>query len=163
VRVSNEPAPSSENFEMSWASERGAVAGMQPDEGVRPTGRTQIVRLVVPTPDQEPDRLVLTGDDLDFDNMLLCRCRRASRTVRILYSADDAARDTSGLQYIPPQPPSARRRDARLEFVARRSNEAVGAADLLMPKLVVVTTAPADPEALRSIRGSRRKCPVGRA
>ena len=112
-----------------------------------PGGRTQIVRLVVPTPDQQPDRILIKGDNFDFDNTLYVVPPR-KLAVRIVYIGDDGASDTSGLQYYLRSAIGQTPRRT-VDFAARRPNEAVGAADLLDARLVVVSAPGADPEPLR--------------
>jgi hypothetical protein len=82
VRVSNQPGSEREQFTLAWANDRGPLPGVQPVKAYVPAGQSHVTRVPFPPPgegqsaDGSPsgptgvDRLVLQGDDADFDNTL---------------------------------------------------------------------------------------------
>src|SRR6185369_16824861 len=98
VRVANQPDSTRDQFTLTWADARGPLPGVAPVNAYVPPGRSQIVRVPWPPPDRAPDRLVLTGDDFDFDNTVYVVPPRKEQ-VRVVFLGDDAADDTRGLRY----------------------------------------------------------------
>lgn len=140
VRVSNQPGSQREQFTLQWANERGPVAGSAPLKAYAAPGRNQVVRIARPTTGPaQADRLVLAGDDADFDNTLFI-APRAADAVRVVYLGDDAPDDTKGsLYFLRSAAADTARRTVELE--TRRTTEPFIEAHLLGARLVVVTTA----------------------
>ena len=136
VRASNEPGASAENFVLAWANANGAIAGMPPAKLYVAPGRTQMARVTLPPPDQQVDRLVLNGDDADFDNTLYIVPPRRD-VVRVVYLGDDGAEDTTGLRYYV-ESAIAQTPRRSVEFIVRNSKDQWNAADLLDARLVIV-------------------------
>ena len=136
VRVANQPDSKREQFELVWATNRGSVAGAQPFKAYVPPGRSQVVRVPDPAAGERADRLVLRGDDHDFDNTLYVVPPR-SDTVRVIYVGDDGADDTKGLRYyLESALGGASQR--KVDVVARKSAEPLAETDLLGARLIVV-------------------------
>lgn len=143
VRVSNEPNSTREQLSLHWANERGAIANIEPVNIYVPAGRSRVVHIAWPGPEQSADRLLLTGDDCDFDNTLYVVPLQQDK-VRVVYLGDDLADDTKGTRFylqrvIMPTPQRS------VEFVARTAAEPLIASDLNGARLVVLPAgAPAD-------------------
>lgn len=142
VRVSNEPGSQRDQFTLAWANEQGAVSSDQNVKVYVAPGRSRIARVPWPAKHAKADRLVLQGDEEDFDNTLFVVPPRREQ-ARVLYVGSDAADDTKGLRYFL----AGALVDSphwQAEIIARRSNEPIEAADLLDARLVVMTEAVAD-------------------
>ena len=136
VRVANQPDSTRDQFTLAWANERGPLSGSDPVKVYVPAGRSQIVRVPWPSPDQPADRLVLAGDDADFDNTLYVVAPRKEQ-VRVPFLGDDAADDTRGLRYyLESALVETPRR--KVEIVARKAADPLTDPDLLGARLVVV-------------------------
>jgi hypothetical protein len=91
-----------------------------------------------PAPGVEADRIVLSGDDADFDNTFYVVPPRTDR-VRVAYLGDDAPDDTKGLRYyLESALGEAPRR--KVEIVARKADEPLAEPELLGARLVVVAS-----------------------
>jgi hypothetical protein len=112
-----------------------------------PPGRSQVVRVPWPAPDRPADRLVLAGDDFDFDNTVYVVPPRKEQ-VRVVFLGDDAADDTRGLRYYL-ESALAETPRRKAEVVARKPADALPDAELQGTRLVVV--AAAMPEAKTSL------------
>jgi len=138
VRVSNEPESKSEQFSLAWAVDQGTLKNVEPLKVYVPPGRSRVVRVPWPAKGEHADRLLLAGDDHDFDNALFVVPLR-QELVRLIYLGDDAADDAHGLRYYLQNavPDTVRR---KVEFIARGKDQPLAAADLLDVNLVVVSS-----------------------
>ena len=141
VRVSNEPGGSREQFTLSWANRDGKIAATEMKTYV-PPGRSQVVRLALPEPGARADRLVLSGDNADFDNTLFVVPPR-KESVRIIYVGDDAADDIKGLQYYARSALGETPRRV-VEWISRKPSDALSDADVVGARLIIVTNSLAD-------------------
>ena len=136
VRVTNQPGSAREQFTLTWATAQGPLAGSEPLKVYVPPGRSHVARVPWPGLDQSADRLILAGDDADFDNTLYV-VRPRKDVVRVVYVGDEAADDVKGLRYYFER--AVTETPARsVELVSRGGNEAFADADLLGARLVVV-------------------------
>ncbi len=167
VCVTNEAGSNKEQFTLHWANDKGIIGppalclrrvwrlGRRrrlrrsrpfrrwiPLKCMSRPGAREFIRIAWPDPSAGADRLVLTGDDSDFDNTLYLVPPRAE-SLRVVYLGDDAATDTEGLRYYLQQAlaDTVRR---HVEIIARHYNEPLTDADLTGTRLVVVTAAPSD-------------------
>ena len=140
VRVTNQPLSQRDQFTLQWADERGPMAGIQPVKAYVAPGRNQIVRVAWPTTGpSRADRLILAGDDADFDNTLYV-APRATDAVRVVYVGDDAPDDTKGLLFFF-RTAAADTPLRKVELATRKATEPVTDADLLGARLAVITGA----------------------
>jgi hypothetical protein len=145
VRVANQPDSTREQFSLVWANERGPLPGAQPINVYVPPGRSQIVRVPWPGADAEADRVVLAGDDADFDNTFYVVPPRTTQ-FRVAYLGDDAADDTKGLRYYLESALGETPR-RKVETVARKADEPLAEPELLGARLVVVAAPLTDARA----------------
>ena len=119
VWVSNDAASAKDQFTLAWADQDGPIPGVDSLKAYVPAGHKEIVR--VPWPQTVPatapatqggnvvaqtqmaiprtaDRLVLSGDDFDFDNTLFVVPPRMD-SFKVLYLGDDAANNVEGMLY----------------------------------------------------------------
>ncbi len=96
LRVQNNPLSKKEQFEVSWATEAGSV-GEKMNIYV-PAGQSRTA-VAPPLPaGQKPDRLVLTGDDVPFDNTVFFVPPHLAK-INIAFLGSDAAADANGSLY----------------------------------------------------------------
>jgi len=149
IRVNNEPDSTKEQFSLSWATAAGPIASLQAHSVYVPPGKGQVVKLPWPKPDLNADRLLLTGDDADFDDTLyLVPPRREN--VRVLYVGDDSPDDVKGLGYYL-QTAWAESPQRKVELVGHKPAQPIADTDLLSVRTVVATgqLPPASSAALR--------------
>jgi hypothetical protein len=142
VRVNNEADSTKEQFSLAWATAAGPIASLQPHSVYVPPGKGQVVKLPWPKPELNADRLILSGDDADFDNTLyLVPPRREN--LRVLYVGDDSADDVKGLGYYL-QTAWAETPQRKVELVQHKPAQPITDTDVLGVRTVVATgTVPA--------------------
>src|SRR5260221_4371560 len=139
VRVSNEADSTREQFSLAWGTAAGPIAGVEPHAVYVPPGKSRVVKLAWPKPELNADRLILSGDDADFDNTLyLVPLRR--ETVRVLYVGDDALDDVKGLGYYL-QADWADTPQRKVELVTHKPAQAIGDTELMGARAVVASGA----------------------
>ncbi|MEO6739178.1 MAG: BatA domain-containing protein [Chthoniobacteraceae bacterium] len=129
VRVSNAAEAKSDRFRLVWGGAKEAALDVYV-----PAGQSRVVR--VPKLPEGTSKLVLTGDDVDFDNTLFLLPPQP-RHVPVMFLGADADDDTRGsLFYLrrafQPTPQEI------FEITARRANESVAAFELQRTQLVVL-------------------------
>src|SRR5262249_25382839 len=98
VRVANTAGSTGDQFFVSWSKE-GAKAGGEGEVAVYvPPGQSRVVKLPRPENKLQADRIVLRGDDDDFDDTFFVAPPR-KQEVKLLYIGTDAADDPQGPQY----------------------------------------------------------------
>ncbi len=95
VRVVNAADSRSDQFTLSWLSDAKSASGETPV--YVPAGQSRVIRLPRGTDSLLADRIVLRGDDHDFDNTLFVVPPRKHEAT-LLYAGKDAAEDPEGLQ-----------------------------------------------------------------
>ena len=141
VGVSNEPGGTREQFSLAWANEKSVIAAAEVKTYV-PPGRSHVVRMALPDPAEQADRIVLAGDDFDFDNTLFVVPPR-TENVRVVYIGEDDEADVKGLQYYVRNAygDTSRR---KVDFVARRPADGLSDADVVDARLIIVAATVAD-------------------
>ena len=106
VRVANESDAKREQFQLSWArpgrnsNSPGAVDLLTNVVDIYvPAGQSRIVSLAVPAADATADRIVLHGDDEDFDNTVFVIPPQPAQ-LRVLYLGGEAGTDASQPRYF---------------------------------------------------------------
>ena len=141
VRVGNAPDSTKEQFTLAWAGANGPLANTPPVKAYVPPGRSQVVRVPWPASGQAQaaDRLVLGGDDFDFDNTVYVVPPR-KETVRVVYVGDEGPDDAKQMRYYFASA-AAGTATREVDLVARRPDEALGDVELLGARLAVVSGA----------------------
>jgi hypothetical protein len=154
IRITNSPDATNDHFQLHWA-----------DDGAQPTpamdvyvaaGHSTVVRAPARPSQQTAARLVLTGDDQDFDNTLYVM-PELRRQVNVLYVGSDDPNDTAGMLYYLRQAFGAGKA-LTSRLVHRPGAEALGAADIDAAHLIVVT----DPPSQQNITPLRRYLESGK-
>jgi hypothetical protein len=143
LRVSNEAGSNREQFSIAWSSTHESQSKGKPVSVYVAPSRSKIVRVPWSARQGAADRLVLSGDESDFDNTLYVVPHRKDN-LRVLYVGDDATDDAQGLQYYL-RGAIADNSTRTVEIIARRADQAIESADLLDVRLAVVSaTSPDD-------------------
>ncbi|UCD48658.1 MAG: BatA and WFA domain-containing protein [Phycisphaerales bacterium] len=130
VRITNSADATAERFQLGWADESSTV-----DVYVAP-GRSVVVRVPTRTQPSAGQRLVLTGDDHDFDNTLYV-APSTPGPVNVLYVGNDDPNDPTDMLFYLRQAFDID--DVLNARVLRRvPDETVGREDIEMAHLVVV-------------------------
>ncbi len=97
ARVINDAESSREHFQLRWAAPDGTPVGKAISVYV-PPGQSRVIPVPRPEQDSKADRLVLSGDDHDFDNTFYFVPRRLEK-VAVTYVGRDAADDPQAMRY----------------------------------------------------------------
>ncbi len=98
VRIANSSDAAVERFSLSWADEDSTEPSERTTEIYVPAGHSVVVRVPPRTDSSTPGKLILTGDDHDFDNTLYVT-PDLTRQANILYIGSDKADDTKGMLF----------------------------------------------------------------
>ncbi len=138
VRITNSPDAAVERFGLSWAGEDPAGTSNRIPEVYVPAGHSVVVRIPPRTDNSAPGKLVLTGDDHDFDNTLYIAPRLTHR-VNILFIGSDSADDSEGMLYYVQR---AFRPTGSIDpAVIRRSAENLTDSDVAAAHLIIAADA----------------------
>ena len=154
VRITNSPDAAVERFALGWAGEDRAESDRVPEVYV-PAGHSVVVRVPQRTDDSAPGKLVLAGDDHDFDNALYM-APRLTHQVNILFIGSDGAGDSEGMLYYVRR--AFRATGAIDPVVISRSAENLTEADVAAAHLIIA----ADVIAPGHIDSVRRYLETGR-
>lgn len=99
VRVTNAANSTNDQFFVGWAQSENRAGADEPLATYVPAGQTRVARLPRPTGDVTADRIVLRGDEADFDNTYYVVPPRP-RLVKVAWLGDDAADDPRSLRYF---------------------------------------------------------------
>jgi len=98
VRIANSSDAVTERFGLNWAGEDSTKPSERNMEIYVPAGHSVVVRVPQRTDSSTPGKLILTGDDHDFDNELYV-APDLPRQANILYIGSDKADDTKGMLF----------------------------------------------------------------
>ncbi|MFG0332555.1 MAG: BatA domain-containing protein [Maioricimonas sp. JB049] len=150
VRVSNAADSKRETFRLQWPDDFSSVDDPQPsaDAAVEvyvPPGQSRVVRVKYREAGHQPQRVVLSGDDQEFDNTAWLT-RTTRQQVRIVYLGSEPANDPQQMRFfVEPIFSSTPRRDVTVIDGADAGDLAL--AGDAAPQLVIVTSAPAADQA----------------
>ncbi len=97
IRVANATDSQGDQFFVRWGSEKNDKPGEEASIYV-PPGESRVLKLPRPAGNLLADRVVLRGDDQDFDNVYYVVPPR-KQEVKLAYLGDDQADDPQGLLY----------------------------------------------------------------
>jgi hypothetical protein len=148
VRITNSADAAVERFGLSWAGEELSETSDRKTEVYVPAGHSVVVRVPQRADNSAPGKLVLTGDDHDFDNALYI-APHLTQQANILYIGSDKDGDFEGMLYYVQR---AFRATGSLDpHVIWRSAENLTDADIAAAHLIIVTDAIA-PGCIDSVR-----------
>jgi len=148
VRITNSPDAAVERFGLNWAGEDPAETPGRIPEVYVPAGHSVVVRAPQRTDNSASGKLILTGDDHDFDNALYM-APRLTHQVNILFVGSDIAGDSEGMLYYVQR---AFRATGSIDpTVISRSAENLTEADVAAAQLIIAADDIA-PEHIGSVR-----------
>lgn len=148
VRITNSPDAAVERFSLSWAGDEQTGTSNGITEVYVPAGHSVVVRIPQRSDSSAPGKLVLTGDDHDFDNTLYV-APLLTYQVNILFIGDDSAGDSEGMLYYVQR--AFRATGTIYPSVIWRSPENLTDADIEAAHLIIATSALA-PGRIDSVR-----------
>ncbi len=98
IRIINSSDATTERFKLKWADETTATTSSQGVDVYAPPGHSVVVRAPAREDQSENRKLILTGDDHDFDNTLFL-APYLQQQVNILYIGSDNSADPNGMLY----------------------------------------------------------------
>ena len=98
IRVTNSSDAAAERFKLSWADEKSAGTSGEAADVYVPPGHSIVVCAPARAEGSEARKLILTGDDHDFDNALYL-APYLQQQVNILYIGSDEPNDSKGMLY----------------------------------------------------------------
>jgi len=98
IRIINSPDATTERFRLNWADESVATTSSQAKDVYAPPGHSVVVRVPAREDRLQARKLILTGDDHDFDNTLFL-APYLQQQVNILYIGSDNPADSKGMLY----------------------------------------------------------------
>jgi hypothetical protein len=134
VRITNSPDAAIERFSLSWADNEPIEISQHATQVYVPAGHSVVVCVPQRTDNEAQGKLVLTGDDHDFDNDLYIAPRLTHR-VNILFIGSDSAGDSEGMLYYVQH--AFRPIGSIIPAVIHRSSENVTDADIGAAHLII--------------------------
>ena len=149
VRVTNSSDAAGEQFQLHWADDASAEASSRTVDVYVPPGSSTLVQAPDGTEVSAARRLVLSGDDQDFDNTLYL-APHLKQQIDILYLGRDDPDDPKDMLYYVRQAFSA---TGATEFriTSRSSQVALAAADIETAQIIIAADAMA-PENVSALR-----------
>jgi Mg-chelatase subunit ChlD len=98
VRVSNSSDSKCEQFDVGWARRDGGFV-TNPAAVYVPAGQSRIVTLVPPEKNSSADRIVLRGDEEEFDNTIF-NVSPETTSINVIYFGGDSSDDSHGALYF---------------------------------------------------------------
>ena len=136
VRITNSSVAVVERFSLSWADDEPAEISQRATQVYVPAGHSVVVQVPQRNGNKAQGKLVLTGDDHDFDNDLYVAPRLTHR-VNILFIGSDSTSDSEGMLYYVQR---AFRATGSIDpAVIHRSSENVTDADIEAAHLIIAT------------------------
>ncbi len=135
LRLANSADAKRETFKVYWANEQGPLA--EEVAVSAPAGETRVVGLPAPPPGA--DRVVLAGDDSDFDNTFYFAAT-PEQELEIGLFMDDAPEDPLQLRFYL-EAALENQQGRRVQFVTHRLDQTVALSDLKNTDLVVIRDA----------------------
>jgi len=148
IRITNSPDAAVERFGLSWAGEDPVGTSDRATEVYVPAGHSVVVRAPQRTDNSASGKLILTGDDHDFDNALYM-APRLTHKVNILFVGSDSTGDSEGMLYYVQR---AFRATGSIDpAVISRSAENLTDADVAAAHLIIAADT-ISPEHIDSVR-----------
>jgi len=148
IRITNSPDAATERFALSWAGEDSGETSDHGKEVYVPAGHSVVANVPKRADNSAPGKLLLTGDDHNFDNTLYM-APRLMHQVNILFMASDIASDSKGMLYYVQR---AFRPTSSIEpAVISHSEKNLTDADIMTAHLIIAADAIA-PERIDSVR-----------
>ena len=136
VRVNNASDSRRDQFRMGWARADGSGFEGNPSEIYVPPGQSRVVSLAAPAAGSSLTRVMVQGDEEDFDNSLFVVPSEATR-LKVLYIGNESELDPKNPLFFLKRAFQETRREV-VEVRARKPEEPISATDLQAAQLLVV-------------------------
>ena len=135
VRVTNAAESKREQFQVGWARPDGTGLAAGAMDVYVPPGQSRVVKVPPAPAGATADRVLLQGDDEDFDNTVYVVPPEASR-ASLLYLGDESEQETAQPLYFLKRafPPTRRQ---VVEIVARAGSAPLSATELAAAPLII--------------------------
>jgi len=138
LRVSNAAASKREQFKLGWALTDGRTFVGKPIELYVPAGQSRTVRLPAQSGAAAADRIILQGDDDDFDNTVFVVPAEKSH-LTVLYYGNDSESDPRSAAYFLKRAFQETRQQA-VQVLVRGENVPLSPSDVQSASLIIVTS-----------------------
>ena len=135
IRIINSSDATTERFKLKWADEVAAKTSSQGVDVYAPPGHSVVVRAPAREDQSEARKLILTGDDHDFDNTLFL-APYLQQQVNILYIGSDDPNDSKELLYYV-QRAFGTTRALKPHVISHPGDKAIPAADIETAHLII--------------------------
>jgi len=139
IRITNSSDATAERFQLNWADEMAASTSSRAADVYVPPGHSIVVRAPARPEGSEARKLILTGDDHDFDNILYLT-PHLQQQVNILYIGSDNPNDSKGMLYYVERAFGATGALKPL-VISRPGNKTIAAADIETAHLIITADA----------------------
>ena len=139
IRITNSSDATAERFQLNWAGETAAGASSRAVDVYVPPGHSIVVRAPARSDASEARKLILTGDDHDFDNTLYL-APYLQQEVNILYIGSDDPNDSKGMLYYVRRAFGATGA-LKPRVISRPGNKTIAATDIETAHLIITTDA----------------------
>jgi len=137
IRVANSSDAAAEQFQINWVDDTSARAPNEPTDVYVAPGRSVVVRAPATADGQPGRRLILTGDDHDFDNTLHV-APPLKQSVNILYIGSDDPNDSKEMLFYARQAFGATGALAP-RVVWRPGDKDIAVAEIAAADMIIVT------------------------
>lgn len=137
VRVSNAADATKEQFQVGWAAADGSGFAATGEDVYVPPGQSRVIALNVPTNNAALGRILLRGDDVEFDNSVFVIPPQAAQLKVLYLGADDATDTRQPLFFLQRALPATKRQT--VSVIARKAEETLPPDDVNEAGLIVVT------------------------
>jgi len=135
IRITNSSDATAERFQLNWADETAASASSRAVDVYVPPGHSIVVRAPDRADASEARKLILTGDDHDFDNTLYL-APYLQQQVNILYIGSDNPNDSKEMLYYVERAFGATGA-LKPHVISRRGNKTIAATDIETAHLII--------------------------
>jgi hypothetical protein len=137
IRITSSPDATEEHFHLSWADEVSASSPAQVVDIYVPPGRSVVMRAPPRANGSAPGKLILTGDDHDFDNILYL-APPLRQQVNIFYIGSEKPDDSKEMLYYVLRAFGAAKGALTSRVISRQGSETIAAADIESADMVIV-------------------------
>jgi len=138
VRVSNASDSKREQFKIGWAQKDGRSFVGKSIELYVPPGQSRTAPLPVPSSDTAVDRIILLGDDEDFDNTVFVVPPEQTQLTVLYFGADAENNPREPFYFLERAFQQSRRQAVRV--LNRPPNQPLAAAERQSASLLIVTS-----------------------
>ncbi|MHC4243590.1 MAG: BatA domain-containing protein, partial [Planctomycetota bacterium] len=135
IRIINSSNATTERFQLNWADEMTTETSSQGIDVYAPPGHSVVVRAPAREDFSENNKLILTGDDHDFDNALFL-APYLQQQVNILYIGSDDPNDSKEILYYV-QRAFGTTRALKPNVIYHPGDKAIAATDIETAHLVI--------------------------